>query len=120
MKTSDQRYAERVKIGEVGLEAAGVCSVGRIFDISATGIRIEQGVFMPDIDSEVRVTFVLSLDQPGFEVLGRVTRHTESGGFALEFEAVEARLRDMLERLTARMRELPDLPPSTAHVRAGS
>ena len=109
MEATDQRDSERVRIGEVGLEADGLCSVGRIYDISASGVRVEESPFKPDLGQDIRVTFVLSIDQPGFEVLGRVTRHTHSGGFALEFEAVEPRLRTLLIQLADRVRVLPDL-----------
>jgi len=109
MDASSKRDNERVRVGEVGLEYQGVCAVGRIHDISASGVRIEDAHFKPEIGGEIRVTFVLSLDQPGFEVLGRVIRYTDTGGFALEFQAVEARLRELILQLAERALELPSL-----------
>ncbi len=105
----EKRESERFRIGEVGLEIGGVCAVGRIYDISATGIRIEDASFKPELGDRIRVTFVLSLAEPGFEAEGTVTRHTDTGGFALEFAAVEARLRNLLLLLAERARDLPDL-----------
>jgi len=105
----EKRGNERIRIGEVGLEIDGVCEVGRIYDISASGVRVEETSVQPAIGAHVRVTFVLSLSEPGFEAVGAVTRHTETGGFALEFAAVEPRLRDLLSQLADRAKTLPDL-----------
>ena len=104
----EQRTDERVTIGIVGLEIDGLCSTGRVHDISAVGARIEDTPLKPAVGAHVRVTFVLSLDRPGFEVLGEVVRFTDTGGFAISFSAVDPRLRNVLIELAERARQLPD------------
>ena len=104
----EQRTDDRVSIGIVGLEIDGLCSTGRVHDISGTGARIEDTPLKPAVGADVRVTFVLSLDRPGFEVLGEVVRFTETGGFAISFSAVDPRLRAVLIELADRARALPD------------
>ena len=105
----NQRAAKRIPIGVVGIEIQGICSTGRIRDISATGLRVQDCDISPEIGDHIRVTFVLALDQPGFEVEGCVVRHTEDKGFAIRFEAIEPRLRSILVQLSTKAQELPDL-----------
>ena len=107
--SSNKRGADRIPIGIVGIEINGLCTTGRIRDISATGLRVEECDVKPELGEHVRVTFVLAIDQPGFEVEGRVVRHTDSNGFALAFEAIEPRLRTILGQLATRAQELPDI-----------
>jgi len=104
----DQRIENRVTVGVVGLEIDGVCSTGRVHDISASGARIEDTPLKPPIGAPVQITFVLSLDRPGFEVLGEVARLTETGGFAIAFQAVDPQLRTILIELAEQARRLPD------------
>ena len=105
----ESRKAERVPISSIGIEAGTVCGVGRIYDVSATGLRVEECDVRPPLGDHTRLTFVLSVDQPAFEVEAQVVRHTESGGFAVSFVAVEPRLRELVSSLAMRVQSLPDL-----------
>ncbi len=103
------RAAERVATTVVGIELGSVCGTGRIYDVSATGLRIEESQMLPTVGEAVRLTFVLSVEQPAFEVEGTVARHTESGGFAVVFRAVDARLEGLIEELARQVQKLPGM-----------
>ena len=75
-------------------------------DISLSGGRIEQTTFHPPLGAEIVLTFTFSLDAPAFEVVGRVVRHTEPNGFAIQFESLDAGLKDVLDTAARRARSL--------------
>jgi hypothetical protein len=75
-------------------------------DISLSGGRIEQTSFQPTLGSEVIVTFTFSLDATAFEVIGRVVRYTEPSGFAIQFESLDAGLKEVLDAAARRARSL--------------
>jgi hypothetical protein len=109
----NERLCERVPISVIGIEVGTLCGTGRIYDVSATGLRIEECAIVPPVGERTRLTFVLSVEQPAFEVEAVVVRHTQTGGFAVQFVAVEARFRERVAALVARMQELPDLATSS-------
>ena len=74
------------------------------------GARIEYSGLAPEAGSSVRVTFCPSSDSDVTLVLqARVVRATDSGGFAVRFEAADARLKRELADLAERVAELPSL-----------
>jgi hypothetical protein len=75
-------------------------------DISLSGGRIEQTSFSPPLGAEVVMTFTFSLDAPAFEVIGRVVRQTEPNGFAIQFESMDAGLKEVLDSAARRARSL--------------
>ena len=107
----NRRTCERVPLSLVGIEIGTLCTTGRVYDISTSGLRVEECEILPEIGSEIRVTFVLAVDRPAFMLDGKVVRHTSAAGFAVEFVAVEPRLRDLVQSLADRIQELPDLTP---------
>jgi hypothetical protein len=74
------------------------------------GARIEYSGLAPRAGSIVRVSFALSQgDTNRLELQARVVRATESGGFAVRFEAADARLKRDLAMLASQIAELPSL-----------
>jgi hypothetical protein len=113
LERPNQRLSDRVPLTVIGIEVGALCGTGRIHDVSATGLRIEECAIAPDVGERARLTFVLSVEQPAFEAEGLVVRHTETGGFAVRWVAVQPRLRELVALLVARLQELPDLAPAT-------
>jgi hypothetical protein len=88
-----------VELGDLSHEA-WLC------DISLSGGRIEQTTFHPPIGAEVVVTFTFSLHAPAFEVIARVAQYTEQSGFAIQFEALDTGLKEVLEAAARHARSL--------------
>ena len=88
-----------VELGDLSHEAV-------LCDISLSGARIEQTSFHPPLGAEVVVTFTFSLDAPAFELITRVVRHTGPNGFAIQFESVDAGLKEVLEAAARHGRSL--------------
>jgi hypothetical protein len=94
----------------VAVEFGSTCAEGRLCDISVSGGRIEQAHVKPALQSQVTITFAFSLAEPAFEVIGRVIRHTGEGGFAVQFEAIDPKLKSAVERAASALKKLPDTP----------
>jgi hypothetical protein len=109
-RDKDKRFSARVPISVIGIEVGTLCGTGRIYDVSATGLRVEECGIVPAVGESTKLTFVLSVEQPAFEVQAQVVRHTETGGFAVTFVAVEPRFRDLVAALAERVQKLPDIP----------
>ena len=88
-----------VELGDLSHEAL-------LCDISLSGGRIEQTSFNPPLGAEVVLTFTFSLDAAAFEVIGRVVRHTDPNGFAIQFESLDAGLKEVLDSASRRARSL--------------
>jgi Tfp pilus assembly protein PilZ len=88
-----------VELGDLSHEAL-------LCDISLSGGRIEQTSFHPPIGAEVVLTFTFSLHAPAFEVIARVARYTEPSGFAVQFEALDTGLKEVLESAARHARSL--------------
>lgn len=88
-----------VELGDLSHEAV-------LCDISLSGGRIEQTSFSPPLGSEIVLTFTFSLDATAFEVIGRVVRLTEPNGFAIQFESLDAGLKEVLDSAARRARSL--------------
>ena len=78
--------------------------------LAAMGARVEYSGLQPDPGSSVHITFCPSSDSDvTFALQARVVRATDSGGFAVRFEAADARLKRQLAELAERIAELPSL-----------
>ncbi len=88
-----------VELGDLSHEAV-------LCDISLSGGRVEQTSFRPPLGCEIVLTFTFSLDAPAFEVIGRVVRITEPSSFAIQFESLDAGLKEVLEGAARRARSL--------------
>jgi hypothetical protein len=88
-----------VELGDLSHEAL-------LCDISLSGGRIEQTSFSPPVGSEIVLTFTFSLDASAFEVIGRVVRLTDPNGFAIQFESLDAGLKEVLDAAARRARSL--------------
>jgi hypothetical protein len=111
----NRRFSDRVPISVIGIEVGTLCGTGRIYDVSATGLRVEECGIVPPVGESTKLTFVLSVEQPAFEVQAKVVRHTETGGFAVTFVAVEPRFRELVAALAERVQSLPDIPSLAKH-----
>jgi hypothetical protein len=107
----ERRAAERVPLEiHAGVECEGRSAQAWLCDFSAMGARIEYSGLAPRAGSIVRVSFALSQgDTNRLELQARVVRATESGGFAVRFEAADARLKRDLAMLASQIAELPSL-----------
>ena len=110
---SNNRRAEpRVPLSIVGIEIGHLCGTGRVFNVSETGLRIEDCPLRPQIGKRARVNFALSPDHEPFTFEAEVVRHTETGGFAVAFIAVDPRFRTLIGSLAEQVQCLPDLTES--------
>jgi len=90
----------------VVVEAGAIWDEGEMHGISLSGARIERTRVPMSVGSQVRITF--ELEDRGFEVVCRVAHGTDSGGYAVEFEAIDSRLRACVEKVSRAMNRLPD------------
>jgi hypothetical protein len=88
------------------VELGDLCHEAVLCDISLSGGRIEQTSFNPPIGAEIVLTFTFSLDAPAFEVVGRVVHQTEPDSFAIQFESLDAGLKEVLDGAARRARSL--------------
>jgi hypothetical protein len=91
-----ERYAVSVGVGimsEEGQMSGDVC------DISVTGARIRHTGHVPPAGEKLRLGFSFFAHALPVPIRGRVVRHTEDGGFAVEFEEVDFRTRILLRAL---------------------
>jgi hypothetical protein len=107
----ERRAAERVPLEiHAGIECEGRAAQAWLCDFSAMGARIEYSGLAPSAGSIVRVAFALGHgDASRLELQARVVRATETGGFAVRFEAADARLKRDLAVLASQIAELPSL-----------
>lgn len=91
----------------VAVEFGTTCDDGTLCDISLSGARLEDTGVHPTEGSQVTLTFAL----PGysaFEIVARVVRPTPSGGYAVQFEAINSNLKEALASASTTLRSLPD------------
>ena len=91
-----ERYAVSVQVG-ILTDDGHMC--GNVRDISVSGARIEQSGFVPEPGSQVQLGFAFFAHALPVPMLARVVRHTDEGGFAVEFEKVDFRTRILLRSL---------------------
>jgi hypothetical protein len=99
-ETSEQarRIAPRIELSiPVAVELGTTCDDGVLSDISLSGARLERTGIRPLTGSQVTIIFSLKGHRSPFEVVARVVRATESGGYAVQFEAIDPKLKAALE-----------------------
>ncbi len=74
-------------------------TLGAVQDISSTGARIENAAVLPAEGTRLRLGFSFYAYALPVPIHGRVVRHTETGGFAVEFEEVDFRTQILLRAL---------------------
>jgi hypothetical protein len=110
LDSGHKRVSPRVELSiPVGIELEAACDEGILCDISLGGARLEGTSIQPAPGSEVVVTFAVKGYRRPFEVLARVVRTTEDGGYAVEFEAIDPKLKAAFELVRSIVRKLPDL-----------
>ena len=75
-------------------EGAGVLA-----DLSYSGARLEEASLRPDLGTSVRLYVFVQPVAP-FELVGRVTRHTESG-FVILYEVSDPEVRRLVDDVSA-------------------
>ena len=91
-----ERYAVSVQVGIVSEEGE---MRGNVSDISISGARIDQTGHRPPEGSELQLGFAFYAHALPVPVRAHVVRHTEDGGFAVEFEDVGFRTQILLRSL---------------------
>ena len=105
-----RRTSPRLELSiPVGLELESGCDEGILCDISLSGARLEGTAIQPALGTEVIVSFAVRGRRRPFEIEARVVRVTPDGGYAVEFEAIDPRLKAGLEYVHAFIRKLPDI-----------
>lgn len=105
-----RRMSPRLELSiPVGIELETGYDVGMLCEISLTGARIEGTQTEPPVGSEVIISFTVLGDRRPFEVQARVIRLIPEGGYGVEFEAVDPRLKGAVEHVQAFIRKLPDI-----------
>ena len=89
----DQREQIRVSADFEGPQISGQ---GQTRDISTSGARIEQINGRPPIGTPLVLRLLMFPNQHVLTVGASVVRQTESGGFAVEFDALDDRTRGLL------------------------
>jgi hypothetical protein len=110
LETSEgaRRVAPRVELSiPVAVELGTTCDDGLLSDISLSGARLERTGIRPPIGSQVTIIFSLKGHRMPFEVVARVIRATESGGYAVQFEAIDPKLKAALEHGFSVLQSLP-------------
>lgn len=93
---SAERYRLRVQVGILTTDGQ---TVGSVRDMSITGARIEDTNAIPEEGSMLRLGFAFYAHALPVPIHGKVVRHTESGGFAVEFKDVDFRTQILLRAL---------------------
>jgi hypothetical protein len=103
-----QRLAPRLELSiPVAVEFGTRCDDGTLSDISLTGARLEKTALCPAVGSQVTLMFAIRSGRP-FEIVARVVRVTETGGYAVQFEALDPAFKAALADATAVLSKLPD------------
>ena len=95
-RTTAPRYVFDVP---VELEFGRETGAGRIHDISPTGARIESADLRLSEGAKVRLRFRFFDDAPAIDVRGHVVRTTETGGFCVQYDRLDPRIRRALATL---------------------
>jgi len=83
----------------VGILSEDGQALGSVRDISSTGARIENAVVVPAEGTQLRLGFSFYASALPVPIHGTVVRHTETGGFAVEFREVDFRTQILLRAL---------------------
>jgi hypothetical protein len=95
-RRKDIRFSARFDalISSGPAEGAGVLT-----DLSYSGARMEEVSLRPDLGTSVRLYVFVQPVAP-FELVGRVTRHTESG-FVILYEVFDPEVRRLVDDVSA-------------------
>jgi len=94
---SDRRVAPRYLIeAPVRVRSGTVSKMGRVRDMSSTGVRIEDVDLQPPEGTRLQLEFSFFKDSPPVTLAGEVVRKTETGGFCVKFRTVDSRIRAVL------------------------
>lgn len=96
MRPRGERYKLQLQVGILSEDGQ---TLGAVQDISSTGARIEDAAVVPDPGTRLRLGFSFYAYALPVPIHGRVVRHTETGGFAVEFEEVDFRTQILLRAL---------------------
>ncbi len=89
---------EQVQV-PAAFEGPATLGRGRVRDLSTTGARIEDIQTRPRVGTPLTVEFYPFPDMTPVKLHARVVRETESGGFAVEFEAPDETTRSLIQLL---------------------
>ena len=109
------RYALKVP---VDITCAGGVRKGRVQDISALGLRVEEGQIQPAEGTVVGLNLSLYPNSVPLALEARVVRHTETGGFCVKFVNLDARVERVLRTVLPKIAGAP-LKDETAAVASG-
>jgi hypothetical protein len=105
-----RRTSPRLELSiPVGLDLESGYDAGMLCEISMSGARVEGSAIQPALGSEVIVNFAVLGDKRSFEIQTRVVRLIPEGGYAVEFEAIDPRLKVALEQVYQFLRKLPSI-----------
>jgi Tfp pilus assembly protein PilZ len=105
-----RRTSPRLELSiPVGLVLESGYDTGILCEIGLSGARLEETSIQPPMGSEVFVSFAVLGDRRPIEIQARVARFVPEGGYAVEFEAVDPKLKVAFEHVHAFIRKLPDI-----------
>jgi len=108
LEDTPKRVAPRIEISvPVAVEMGTTCDDGILCDISLTGARLERTGIRPELGSQVTIVFSLKGHRGAFEIVARVVRTTESHGYAVQFEAIDPKLKTAFEYAFSVLQALP-------------
>jgi hypothetical protein len=103
-----RRVAPRIDLSvPVAVEMGTTCDDGTLCDISLSGARLERTGIRPMSGDRVSIVFGLKGFVQPFEIIARVVRPTDSGGYAVQFEAIDPKLKATLEAALSVLHALP-------------
>jgi predicted HicB family RNase H-like nuclease len=104
----DKRAAPRYAL-DVPVECTCVGRVhkGRVQDISALGARLEKVGIQPAEGTVLGLKIALFENAVPMKLEGKVVRHTDSGGFSVQFVSLDARVERILRTLLPKLAGAP-------------
>ena len=102
-RRTSERFSACVPVEFCGVVVAGE---GTMVNGSLSGARIEQVTCLPARGQGLRLLLSMAASEGSLHVRGEVTRHTETGGFAVRFCELDARTLRILRTVLPRMEEL--------------
>jgi hypothetical protein len=103
-KRAAPRYAMDVP---VECACAGTVRKGRLQDISALGARLEKVGIQPAEGTVLALKLALYENSVPLKLEGRVVRHTDTGGFCVQFVNLDVRVERILRTLLPRLAGTP-------------
>ena len=104
----DQRAAPRYALDvPVECSCAGTTRKGRVEDISALGARLEKVGIQPAEGTVLGLKLALYENSVPIRLEGKVVRHTDSGGFCVQFVNLDVRVERILRTLLPKLAGAP-------------